>query len=73
MKILKYLIYECAIIQNKLKGTPVIPLFVAEVTCTPTGDPVFDKFNMKDLDPSSFPDVPHSRGKDVQNIVNSMR
>ncbi len=66
-------IYECALLQNKLKGTPVIPLCVAEATITPEEDPVFTTFSFRNVDPSSFPDTPHARGRDVQNIVDSMR
>ena len=62
--------------QNKIKKTPVIPILVAgaqkgegdkeeEITFTP--------FDFKNLDPTSFPDLPHKRGDDIEFIVDQMR
>lgn len=70
--------YECAILQNKLKGTPVIPLLVAEAEKNNNSDNnnsefIFKPFNFNDLHPSLFPSAPHSRGRDVQKIIDDMR
>ncbi len=62
---------ECAIIMNKLKGTPVVPVFVADAT--KNGDvTTFLKFEMSNLNPSNFPNASHARGKDTQLIVNKL-
>ena len=64
--------YECAIMQNKLKKTPVIPLFVAGASKDGEKEKLIP-FDFKCLDPASFPDTPHKRGNDIQFIVDDMR
>jgi len=59
--------------QNKLKGTSVVPLFVAEAENDAGGGLVFKKFDYKDLDPSTFPSSPHARGRDVQFVIDDMK
>jgi hypothetical protein len=65
--------YECAILQNKLKGTPVVPLFVAGAEKDANGNIVFKPFDFQEMDPASFPHTPHARGSDVQFTVDTMR
>lgn len=59
--------------QNKLKNTPVIPLFIAGAKQDATGAYTFSPFDFKDLDPASFPSSPHVRGDDIQFIIDDMR
>eukprot|EP00026_Physarum_polycephalum_P012209 Phypoly_transcript_12492.p1 GENE.Phypoly_transcript_12492~~Phypoly_transcript_12492.p1 ORF type:complete len:361 (+),score=50.45 Phypoly_transcript_12492:140-1084(+) len=65
--------YECAIMQNKLHKTPVIPVFVAGAQKTIlTGELIFTPFDFKDLDPTLFPRGSHARSEDAQFIIDNM-
>ncbi len=58
---------------NKLKGTPVVPVFVADATNNDDANgTIFTVFDMSNLTPSNFPHMPHARGKDVQLTVNKL-
>ena len=69
--------YELAILQNKLKGTPVVPVYVGSIdnnnTTTANIEFGFTSFDPSDLDPSKFPKLPHSRGKDLQFFIDETR
>lgn len=66
--------YECAILLNKLKDTTVVPLFVADGEKDETsGEVSFTPFRFQNLDPATFPNVPHARGLDAQHTIDSMR
>jgi len=62
-----------AILQNKLKGTTVAPLFVADTEKDEKGNFVFTPFDFRELDPSLFPNKPHARNNDVQYMIDNER
>jgi hypothetical protein len=57
--------YECALIKNRLNGTPVVPIFVAEKDQRDEYKPV--NWSMK------FPDVEHCRSKSGTGTVSLLR
>lgn len=59
--------------QNKLKGTPVVPLLVAQAQENNNHSLSFIPFNFKELSADSFPNVPHARGYDIQHTIDTMR
>jgi hypothetical protein len=65
--------YECALLQNRQKGTIVAPIFVAEATHDAAGNVSFSAFDFKELLPSKYPQVSHARSRDVQHIINDLR
>ena len=59
--------YEGAILQNKLQGTPVVPVFVAEMT--PTGD--FEPFDFRKVQ-ATLPNVRHKRGASASDMLSNL-
>ena len=59
--------YEGAILQNKLQGTPVVPVFVAETM--PTGD--FEPFDFRKVQ-ATLPNVRHKRGASASDMLSNL-
>ena len=60
--------YECALLKNISQGTPVIPVFAAEMT--PTGD--FKPFDIKRAS-AALPHVQHARQASASNMIAELR
>ena len=60
--------YECALLKNISQGTPVIPVFAAEMT--PTGD--FIPFDIKRAS-AALPHVQHARQASASNMIAELR
>ena len=60
--------YECALLKNKREGTPVIPVFAAELT----GAGSFAKFDMKEVR-KTLPKVPHARQATAARMIAKLR
>lgn len=61
--------YECALIRYWLEDTPVFPVFASEITGKNQEVLQFEKINFK----IEFPEVPHARGEDAQDIIDELR
>ena len=59
--------YEGAKLQNKLQGTPVVPVFVAEMT--PTED--FEPFDLRIVQ-ATLPNVRHKRGASASDMLSNL-
>jgi hypothetical protein len=60
--------YECALLQNRKCGTPVIPVFVAEKA--QSGEFVAFDFGKA---AKILPDVPHARKSRASNMISHLR
>ena len=60
--------YECALLKNISQGTPVIPVFAAEMT--PTGD--FTPFDIRKVK-ASLPKVEHKRDASASSMLSNLR
>jgi hypothetical protein len=60
--------YECALLQNRKCGTPVIPVFVAEKD--QIGNLVEFDFGKA---ASTLPNVPHARKSRASNMITQVR
>jgi len=60
--------YECALLQNRKHGTPVIPVFVAEK------DPLSGDFIQLDFGKAmrTLPDAPHSRKSRASDMIKDL-
>lgn len=58
--------YECALILNKKRNIYVLPVFVGDES-----EGRFERFSISKT--GGFPDLPHHRGPDANQIVNSLR
>ena len=61
--------YEIALLKNKASGTPVIPVFAAEMT--PTGD--FKPFDIKKFRRRTLHQVPHAREISASDMISRLR
>lgn len=62
--------------KNKIHGTPVVPVFVAQAKEEDENGikkMKFTPFTSRDVDHTTFPDKPHARGNDFQFIITNMR
>lgn len=60
--------YECALVRNWIEGTPVFPIFVADITINEASKAIV----FQQLDKISFPDVPHKRNPNAQQILDEL-
>lgn len=61
--------YECALIRNWLDGTPVFPIFAADIT----GHDASGSMRFQRVDYGiTFPELPHQRGKNAQRILDDL-
>lgn len=61
--------YECALIQNKLKKVPVVPVFIADMEISQQGT----KFTPCNRGANiTFPDVPHARNPSAQHAIDDL-
>ena len=65
--------YECAILQNKLKRTPVVPVFLAGEIKEENGGVTMLPFNIGEFEHSRFPQALHSRSRRAQHIIDHLR
>lgn len=61
--------YECALLQNRTSGVPVVPIFAAEIEGINQGALQYKQVDTK----QQFPDVPHKRGDYVESVFEEMR
>lgn len=66
---LKNVRIECALIQNRIAGVPVFPIFAAQIEGIDQGVLKFKQVDTK----LEFPDIPHKRGLEAEDMVHSMR
>jgi len=59
---------EFSLVLNKLHGTPVLPIFVAELTGVGNNGPEFSEFKFG----VDFPDVPHVRDEGAQEMLDKL-
>lgn len=59
-------------VQNKLTGVPVFPVFLAEIVDRDinSGALQFEKFSSANM---HFPDVPHLRDRSAQTVIDRIR
>jgi hypothetical protein len=62
--------YECALLQHKLTGIPVVPVYVAEIVNN-GGINKFKPFDFSKV--CSIPDTSHARGQHVQGFIDDLR
>lgn len=62
--------YEYALLRNWIEGTPVVPIFAADIKeqDLKTGSLVFEQTDTK----LKFPDVPHKREQSSQQFFNAL-
>jgi hypothetical protein len=67
--------YELAILRNKMKGTPVVPVYVGSADQNSTKSEFLDftPFDLSNLDSTKFPNSAHVRGKDLQFFIEETR
>jgi len=65
--------YECAILLHKLKGTFVVPVFVAGAARDDGGSVSFSPFNINELDSSNFPQAQHCRNPEGQSVIDDLK
>jgi len=64
--------YECALIQNAIYGTPVLPVFLGEAEVDENGDKGYSRFNRAAAAALSLPNSPHSRKANAQSTIDNL-
>jgi len=63
--------YECALIENQVNGTPVLPVFLGEVDETSESQK-YAPFHFAEATALELPDTPHQRNSDAQSEIDTI-
>lgn len=64
--------YECALLQNKLRGTPVVPICLGQLDSVDHGAPIFKRLSFREVTTMNFSDKPHKRGTIAQHQIDEL-